>query len=478
MTRTLRSNWLDLVLAALVAIAEGAMVAPWLHLISGTLHHGASNVPSPIALTLVGLILYWCARYFLTGGWDISAARGLSLASWLVLMVVWYCVASGHLLSAPWHFLDRLVSADTSLIFLLIAGGVAWWRSLMLASDQAAFTPEFARRLIWRAVFVAGAALVIALLVGGDIGHAVSDSAILAFPLLLLASLLAAGAAQAKAARAAIHSGADPARVGLSTVSGITFGLILVAVGVAGLAGRHFWSQLAEPLRWLQSGFETALYVILVGIAYAVFVVLWPLIWALQQLQGKPPPQQQQQQNGAGKVKDQLQSASNPLPHSVTVAIELILLAALIAFVVWLILRSLRRYLATQAEAGVDEVHESVWSSDLALQQLRSLLNGLGRRRGEHAVRPFNLESEPVDVRDAYRHLLALGEREGHARRPNESASDYLARLRLAWTTSGEPLDDLTLRYLTARYAEQDSPDDLTHARRSWHQLRERFARG
>mgnify|MGYP001069490397 CR=1 FL=1 len=477
MTRTLRSNWLDLALAALVAIAEGAMVAPWLHLISGALHHGANNIPSPIALTLVGLILYWCARYFLTGGWDISAARALSLGSWLVLMIVWYGLASGHLLTAPWHFIDQLVRADTSLIFLLIAGAVAWWRSLMLASDPAAFTPEFARRLIWRAVFAAGVALIIALLIGGETSHAVSDSAILAFPLLLLASLLAAGAAQAKAARAAIHSGADPARVGLSTASGITFGLILVAVGVAGLAGRHFWSQLAEPLRWLQSGFEILLYVVLVGFAYAVFFILWPLIWALQHLQGKPPPQQPQQQNQAGNVKDQLQNASNPLPHSVTVAIELILLAALIGFVIWLILRSLRRYLATQAEAGVDEVHESVWSSDLALQQLRSLFNGLGRRGRGQSARPFDLESEPVDVRDAYRHLLALGEREGYARQPNESASDYQTRLCVAWTTSGEPLADLTRRYLTARYAEQDSDDDVTHARRDWHQLWERFTR-
>ena len=478
MTRTLRSNWLDLVLAALVAIAEGAMLAPWLHLISGALHHGASNIPSPVVLTLVGLILYWCARYFLTGGWDISAARALSLASWLVLMVIWYGFASGHLLSAPWHFIDRLVRADTSLIFLLIVGAVAWWRSLMLASDPAAFTPEFARRLIWRTVFVAGVALVIALLAGGETGHAVSNSAILAFPLLLLASLLAAGAAQAKAARAAIRSGADPARVGLSTASGITFALILVAVGVAGLAGRHFWSQLAQPLRWLQAGFETVIYVVLVGIAYAIFIILWPIIWALQHLQGQPQQQQQQQQNGAGKVRDQLQGASNPLPHGLTVAIELVLLAALIAFVIWLILRSLRRYLATQAEAGVDEVHESVWSSDLALQQLRSLFHGLGRRGGGAASRPIDLSSEPVDVRDAYRHLLALGEREGYTRRANESASDYLARLRLAWTSSGEPLDDLTLRYLTARYAEQSSDDDITHARRDWHQLRERFARG
>jgi hypothetical protein len=145
--------------------------------------------------------------------------------------------------------------------------------------------------------------------------------------------------------------------------------------------------------------------------------------------------------------------------------------------VLWLVLRSLKRFRASQEESGVEEIHESVWSTDLALQQLRSFLGGLGLHRGQRTQRPFDIDAEPVDVRDAYRHLLVLGDRQGQTRQPNESASDYLDRLRVAWASSGEPLDDLTLRYLAARYAEQTSAEDLVHARRDWRQLRERFTR-
>jgi hypothetical protein len=312
---------------------------------------------------------------------------------------------------------------------------------------------------------------------GGATQTSVSDSAVFAFPLLLVASLLAAAAAQAKTARAAIRSGADPARVGLGTASGLTLGMILIAVGVAGLAGRHFWSQVTRPLRIIQSGVELLLYGVLVGISYVIFVILTPIFWLLHKLVGKTPPQPPQPQAQVNNAQQAVQDAHGAVPSYITTAIEIALVVAAVAFVLWLVLRSLKRFRASQEESGVEEIHESVWSTDLALQQLRSFLGGLGLHRGQRTQRPFDIDAEPVDVRDAYRHLLVLGDRQGQTRQPNESASDYLDRLRVAWATSGEPLDDLTLRYLAARYAEQTSAEDLAHARRDWRQLRERFTR-
>ena len=78
MTRQLRSNWLDLTLALLVVIAEAAMVAPWLYLLAGLGGHAGADIPSPLGLAFVGLFSYWGTRYFLTGGWDLSAARAMS----------------------------------------------------------------------------------------------------------------------------------------------------------------------------------------------------------------------------------------------------------------------------------------------------------------------------------------------------------------------------------------------------------------
>lgn len=477
--RALRSNWLDLTISFLVAIAEAAMVAPWLHLLAGMNGRPNATIPSPVGLAFVGLISYWGARYFLSGGWDLSAARVMSLGTWLVLIIVWYGVSSGHILSAPWHFLDRLVGLEPTVWVMIIVGAVAWWRAISIASEPNPFTPEFTRRLIWRGVFASGVVLVISWAFGGETSTRVSDSAAVAFPLLLVASLLAAGAAQARTARAEIKSGADPVRVGLGTASGLTLGMILLAVAVAGLAGRHFWSQAASPLRVIQRGIETALYGILLAVSYVLFLVLAPFFWLARQLIGNHLPQQPQPQPQANAVKKVVLSSHEFLPHFVTVALELLLLAAVVGFVLWLILRSLRRFRGGQTEPGVDEIHESVWSSDLAMNQLRSLLQGFGSRWGpprrQHA---FDLDAEPVDVRDAYRHLLALGDREGQSRLASESANDYLNRLRTAWSSAGEPLDDLTLRYLTARYAERSSDEDISRARQDWRALRRLFSRG
>lgn len=477
MTRALHSSWLDFALSLLVAVAEVALVAPWLHLLAGINNRPNAAIPSPIGLAFVGIASYWLARYFLAGGWDLSAARAMSLGSWLVLMIVWYGVSSRHYFSAPWHFLDRLVGLDEALLVMIIVGAVAWWRAISIASDPQPFTPEFTRSLIWRGVLVAGVALVISWVVGGETTTRVSDSAAVAFPLMLAASLLAAGAAQARTARAEIHSGADPVRVGLGTASGITLGLILLAVGVAGLAGRHFWSQLAAPLHVLQRGIELILYGIIVAFAYVLFVIVTPFIWILQHLIGGRAPKQLNVQNQTGQVKQALQNGNGSFPHFITVALEVALVAAIIGFVLWLILRSLRRFRGEGDEEGVDEIHESVWSSDLALNQLRSLLRGLGRRPGGPRRREFDLNAEPVDVRDAYRHLLVLAGREGKPRLARESANDYLDRLRGEWTNAGETLDDLTLRYLAARYAEHSSEEDVSRARQDWHALRARFGR-
>ncbi len=479
MTRALRSNWLDLALSLLVATAETAMVAPWLALLAGIGGHPGAHLPAPFGLFFVGFVSYWAARYFLTSGWDLSAARLMSLGTWLVLVIVWFAFSSGTYFTAPWHFLDRLVGLDGTLLTMMAVGGLAWWRAISIASDPKPFSPEFARRLIWRGVIAAGIALVLSWTIGGETSSRVSDSAVIAFPLLIVASLLAAGAAQARTARDEIKSGADPVRVGLGTASGVTLGLILIAVAVAGLAGKRFWSQVAEPLHVVQRGIEFVLYGVVYAVAYVLFLILWPFFWLAKHLVGNHVPNQPPPQEQSGQAKDVLQGAGGALPHFITVALELIVLAAVIGFVLWLILRSMRRFRAGLEEEGADEIHESVWSSDLALNQLRSLLHGFGGRRGDgKRARAFDFNAEPVDVRDAYRHLLALGEREGRTRLPKESANDYLQRLELAWANASEPLDDLTRRYLAARYAEESSDEDISRARRDWQQLRELFSRG
>jgi len=47
-----------------------------------------------------------------------------------------------------------------------------------------------------------------------------------------------------------------------------------------------------------------------------------------------------------------------------------------------------------------------------------------------------------------------------------------------AGPAAGEPLADLTQRYQLARYADHETPTDLTHARAAWETLRAWVERG
>ena len=80
----------------------------------------------------------------------------------------------------------------------------------------------------------------------------------------------------------------------------------------------------------------------------------------------------------------------------------------------------------------------------------------------------LDLSGDPADVREAYRRLIVLGEREGEGRLPGETALDYTARLDRRWRDLRAPLADLTARYLRARYAGQSDEEDVVRARLDW----------
>ncbi|HEU5422378.1 MAG TPA: DUF4129 domain-containing protein, partial [Nitrolancea sp.] len=191
---------------------------------------------------------------------------------------------------------------------------------------------------------------------------------------------------------------------------------------------------------------------------------------------GTPPQQQQQQNQGENPVQKILREPHQAWPAWIRDSLEILLVVIVVAVIFWLALRTLRRLRKPDDELSVDEVHESVWSADLALAQLRDLLSGLRPRRAGHAqAARFDLAGEPADVREAYRRVVVLGAREGNERQPGETALDYSARLERVWADLGEPLGDLTGRYLRARYAEESDQEDVRRARLDWRAIAARI---
>ncbi|HET7035957.1 MAG TPA: DUF4129 domain-containing protein [Thermomicrobiaceae bacterium] len=460
----LSSRWLDLLISLLVAAAEAAAVAPWLPFIA---HAAGAATPSPLGVFVVGFVSFWAARSFLSAGWDIASVRGLSLALWLALVIGWYGLALAGW-AAPLRFISHLASLDGSLYVLIVVAGIAWWRAISLASDPRPFTPDFARRLVWRGAAVIGAAVLLSSLTG-QAAHQAASFATIALPVFLIASLTVAGATQAREARRLVRAGGDPVRLGLGSAAGLAVVMLLVAILVAGLTARDFWATLYDHVHVVIDGIGTAAYYALYAIAFAVFLVFWPFIWLFQHLAGTPPQQQQQQSQGENPLEKALRQPHQAWPAWIRESLEILLVVIVVAVIFWLVLRTLRRLRKPEDEQAVDEVHESVWSADLALAQLRDLLSGLRPHRAGHAqAARFDLSGEPADVREAYRRLVVLGAREGNERQPGETALDYSARLGRAWADLGEPLGDLTGRYLRARYAEESDQEDVRRARLDW----------
>ncbi|MGI8484692.1 MAG: DUF4129 domain-containing protein, partial [Thermomicrobiales bacterium] len=120
-------------------------------------------------------------------------------------------------------------------------------------------------------------------------------------------------------------------------------------------------------------------------------------------------------------------------------------------------------------KCDVDEQRESLWSRDLALQQLR---NVFGRQHQRHLeVERPDLTQQPVSVREVFRHLTILAEGKGFGRQSAETATDFATRIRRQWPEIDVPMADLTPRYQRVRYGEMPDEPERTAAQADWHEI-------
>jgi len=64
----------------------------------------------------------------------------------------------------------------------------------------------------------------------------------------------------------------------------------------------------------------------------------------------------------------------------------------------------------------------------------------------------------------------------GFVRRASETLLELVHRVTSVWPQLAQPLQDLTTRYLVARYAEHEDPHDPAAALDDWRELARRLA--
>lgn len=153
------------------------------------------------------------------------------------------------------------------------------------------------------------------------------------------------------------------------------------------------------------------------------------------------------------------------------VLLRWVALAIAVAIVAIILFRVTRKPQADEDDAAVDEQRDSVFSADLAKQQLRDLF-----RRRQRARKPpkLDLDRPPTSVREIMVYLETLATRQGAGRRDAETAEDFAARLRAVWSGVSAPLIDFPRRYERVRYGEQDdsaASPEFERAAQDWAQV-------
>lgn len=467
--RRIVSRWpTNLLLPVLVAGVETAAIAPLIHLFGpGFLLANPSPAPWPVAVAVTGLVAFWSTRLFTTLGLSLRVGRVLSLVVWLGTVVIWIALQYG-----TWNELNVgswLAPAQRYLALPVVLSLIAWWRGLTYGSDPTPFTSD-ALRVVVRTAWIA---LVIELLIAATMSNPTAHDALasgrLAVPVAVICGLLAVATAQIEQARqtARRRSGHTPERrTWLAFAVVATAVIVLVGLLVGGLLGHDVWSVLYHPvvigLRWLSIGLLYAL----LAFAFVLFLLLSPVLWLARfALRGSAPPKKPAITNPPDFSKYAHHAQSHLAPNLV-LGIRWALVLIIVPLVALAVLGALRRYHDFRKEEDVDERRESLWSRDMALKQLRGLFGS--RQRPAPAGKPLDLSREPVTVRDAYRFLTVLAARDGAARPPSETPSEFSARIGRKWADVGTQIDDLTSRYLRVRYGDHPDEPERDGARADW----------
>ena len=443
----------------LVAIVETAVVAPLLALLDELFDRdGASASPNVILLGVVGLIAFAATRWLQRQQVSLRVLQ-LLLISGIALVAVTAPIVQDF---------GPLWNPDEPAVAILasVAAAIAWWRGMQYGSDPEPFGADRITTLVKVSWVALVAQVLLIATADGAAADAATDALRVAMPVAVVAGLVLLALGQIEQARviAARRGGRAPERRGWMTYAFVfAIGLLLIAVlGSAVLGDTANW--VLEPLGWLLNGVIFVLSWVLYGVVYAIFILLYPLIWLLERLRADPQPQEAQTQGEVGRLEEVVNNGADGLPAALQTAIEIGAVVLLIAIVLVGLALTLRRVRPLAEVDVADEERESLWSRDLAMTQLK----GMFRRGHDDAIDRIDLRRPPASVRDAYRALQALAQRDGVPRREAETPAEFSRRLSFAWPGQAAAIGRLTRSYERVRYGGAPDDAELAAARDSW----------
>ncbi len=223
---------------------------------------------------------------------------------------------------------------------------------------------------------------------------------------------------------------------------------------------------------------------VLYALVYLVFLVLTPLIHWVENRLGLNLTFDTERLGDMGK--NAMDNNENPAPIALPPAVEesmrwLVFLG--VALVIALAFAGALRYLRKRNEDDEDEMRETVLSSELLLDQARSLWERWRDRwqgNARDAYSPYfalrGVEANRQRIRLAYQLFLDKMAEQGFARRRRQTPYRYADFLSQNDIADPESLQALTNAYIAARYGDATPTlDDVTTAEDAWSSIQRAF---
>jgi Domain of unknown function (DUF4129) len=465
-------------LPALVAIVHALAITPLLYLFFGEEFGltGGRPVMWPGGLALLGLVAFWSAKAVQRITVEPTSFQLALAGAWLIAALVWIGLEPVYglrgLLAEP----GSLVGSRGYLVAPLLLSLGVWWQGIRYATVDYLLTAEEIRGSTQRSWLVMIGSLLFAAVLDNEAGRSALSTTPFVVPALMIASVALVAAAEIHTARVQIsQAGGRPptwSRWG-RLVSGLgAVILVMTLIVLVLLTPGAFSALIAGIVMVLRVAGQLLLWLL-----YGVFYILYYAFYAITELfralfdvemGAMEPPEP------VPGIADRLQPPEEQAddgPWRYAPLVRWLLLSGVIAAAIVLLFRVVNRRRQAENDPVGEEERSSVFSADLAREQLRNLF-----RRGQRGprLRRLDLESAPGSVRDAWRYLQVLAARQETGRREAETPSDFAARLRAVWPGTAGSLNDLARRYERSRYGEIESERDRAAAQEDWADIHRR----
>jgi Domain of unknown function (DUF4129) len=264
----------------------------------------------------------------------------------------------------------------------------------------------------------------------------------------------------------------------LSTLSAIGLLILLLAFGIGIFASPSFLVGVQQALEPVGRAYDW-----LVGIiAYGITFLFYPILWLLSLLHFQPASVQVRSLQSLFGKRIAGSQSTDPMIAFVLPVLKILLPVLFVCFMLWLMVRLLRRRQVRIARREPQDVHESLWSWRLFLGQVRASFLALWHRIfPQHGREQVQVKEEASGeppartMREIYRALLRWAATRGYARQKDETPYEFRARLGAQLSQSEPELGRLTELYTALRYGDAHSAEtEVASAQADWASLQDK----